>query len=247
MAYESLNEFIKEYDGKWGPPPDDWENRFPELGWDENRDLPLEEFVEMMDSGGDNEDDDEETLSLQKAEDILLSVKAIILEDFDAEDDDLEEHRFLILEDAYSDFWDLPGGHLEDDELLEEGLEREIEEETGLQLEGFKELFIRQLTLGDETKPVMFYFVKSSGKLELSEEHTDYSWVTLEEIDEYNLGVFADVIEDAFEVLYDDSRSDWGDTLDDSDMDEYNGEEDESDLDEEEEGDNDPNHSERRP
>ena len=48
-------------------------------------------------------------------------------------------------------FWSLPGGIVEDDELVVEGLVREVTEETGLAIEPGRLAFVRQI---DERRPV---------------------------------------------------------------------------------------------
>ena len=95
----------------------------------------------------------------------------------------------------------MPGGHIHDDEPIVEGLRREIREEAGLSdvvLNG--ELFTRDLKLGNTLRAVVFFSaVAESTDVKLSEEHTDYKWITANEIDDYNLGVFAPVIKEIIE------------------------------------------------
>ncbi|MBI2020142.1 NUDIX hydrolase [Candidatus Daviesbacteria bacterium] len=122
-------------------------------------------------------------------DDIKLSVKAII------ED---EAGRLLILKDRYSDFWDLPGGHVADGESLHDALVREVKEETNLDVIGAEELFTRELTLGKETKPVVFYKTGAEGIVHLSKEHNNFRWINQEHFDEYNLGVFSGIIHEYF-------------------------------------------------
>ena len=190
-------------------------DEFPLLDYDPASGMSEEEYVEWQqkmeleegddDDLGEEESGGDDDLTLEKASDeydMKLSVKAIILEDYDASNDE-DDHRFLILKDSGSDWWDLPGGHVAEGETLADGLFREVMEETGLTITDSEELFTKTLTLGKETKPVIFYFVEmeSDADLKLSEEHTDYEWITLDEAEDYNLGVFLDVIEEAFSIL----------------------------------------------
>jgi 8-oxo-dGTP diphosphatase len=119
--------------------------------------------------------------------DILLSAKAIIKKD----------GKILLLKDSKTKFWDLPGGHLKDNETLEEGLKREVKEETGLNLSSCKQLTTRQLKLGSETKPVCFYLCTADGELDISNEHKAFKWISLKDLDEYDTGKFEDIIEDS--------------------------------------------------
>jgi len=53
----------------------------------------------------------------------------------------IQDGKVLLLKrsdyvDKYAREWDLPGGHLQEDESSEQGLQREVEEETGLELHG---------------------------------------------------------------------------------------------------------------
>ena len=143
----------------------------------------------------DNSDPEDIDIELQKAadgEDIRLSTKVLLFN---------HDDKFLILEDAFSDWWDLPGGHVSEGELNIEGLEREVEEETQLSLVDIKEIFSKELTLGGELKAVVFYTANIGGNnvIQLSDEHTDSQWISMEESGHYNLGVFDDVIKEIFE------------------------------------------------
>lgn len=117
--------------------------------------------------------------------DVRLSVKAIIR---------TPDGHTLVLKDAYSEYWDLPGGHVQDGETLSDALQREVYEETGLTIKGMKEREVRVLTLGAETKPVVFYDVVAEGEIQISEEHHGYLWGVDAELDALNLGVFKEIL-----------------------------------------------------
>ena len=114
-----------------------------------------------------------------------------LLEDMDTEQvrkavliDD--EDKVLILRSSdknekHAGEWDLPGGHIHEGEGDIEGLKREVEEETALDIAS------PELVLHDRRKK--YYKTREySGTIELSDEHTEYEWVTIEELDSYNIG-----------------------------------------------------------
>jgi len=78
--------------------------------------------------------------------------------------------------------WDLPGGKVELGESFDRALLREVAEETGLTISLQRVVGAAQSELVD-TKVVYLimegYLV--TGKLQLSEEHSDYLWVTCQE------------------------------------------------------------------
>ena len=63
--------------------------------------------------------------------------------------------------------WDLPGGHLKEGESLPMGLEREVLEETGLELK-------RPVFLSTIDNLHFFYAMYDSQPIKISHEHTDY-------------------------------------------------------------------------
>lgn len=80
--------------------------------------------------------------------------------------------------------WDLPGGHIHNDESKEEGLEREIYEETSLVIHNPKQMNYNQI-------PNQFFYVIDDweGDVELSFEHDDFAWVDLKtELEDYPCG-----------------------------------------------------------
>jgi len=65
--------------------------------------------------------------------------------------------------------WDLPGGHLKEGESLPMGLNREVLEETGLELR--KPVFLSNI---DNLH--FFYAMYDSQPIKISHEHTDYKF-----------------------------------------------------------------------
>ena len=79
--------------------------------------------------------------------------------------------------------WDLPGGKLEWGENPEEGLQREIQEETGLSLINLQIYDVFSLIDVDgEFWTFLAYHCKTdSNQITLSFEHNEYKWVSREE------------------------------------------------------------------
>ena len=72
--------------------------------------------------------------------------------------------------------WDLPGGHLKDNESLFEGLEREVEEETGLSVSEPKLISI-------DNNLHFFYCNYDSQPVKISHEHTEYRFFDKNDLD----------------------------------------------------------------
>lgn len=107
-----------------------------------------------------------------------ISQKAIIKKD----------NTYLILlrspqSSVFPDHWDFPGGRLDENESLEEGLKREVKEETILDIEIGDKIFEYDMLVVD--RPTKFYIYDITtylGDVKLSKEHTEYRWVTKEEL-----------------------------------------------------------------
>ncbi len=76
----------------------------------------------------------------------------------------------------YAGEWDLPGGHLKEDENIIQGLKRETKEET--QLEIREPIFLMKL---DNLN--FFYERYNSQPVKISHEHTDYKFFSIKELD----------------------------------------------------------------
>ena len=80
--------------------------------------------------------------------------------------------------------WDLPGGHIQKGENFVDGAKRETKEETNLDISGLKSVKT------DEKDRIVKYFKanKYNGKISLDpEEHMDYKWVKIEDLDQYTV------------------------------------------------------------
>jgi len=92
-------------------------------------------------------------------------------------------------EDVYPDYWDIPGGTLEDGEDPEKGIQREIFEETGLSIENlslFGHISNIDITKNKQFVRLEFIAAFSSGEVSLNPaEHQEYKWVKLSELKNY--------------------------------------------------------------
>jgi len=86
-----------------------------------------------------------------------------------------------VISDASPWKWDLPGGHVEKDEAPEDALDREVWEETSLDLGKATKIYT-------DDKVIFYAAYEWEGKISLSHEHDDYKWINPEEITNYNIG-----------------------------------------------------------
>ena len=105
-----------------------------------------------------------------------------------------EDDEILILkrsadETSKQGYWDLPGGHIDpEDKSMEEGVLRELEEETGLKAPLASLQYVDKIKSDDADK---YYYATREwyGDVELTPnpktgvvEHTDAKWKTIDEI-----------------------------------------------------------------
>jgi 8-oxo-dGTP pyrophosphatase MutT (NUDIX family) len=86
-------------------------------------------------------------------------------------------------------WWDLPGGHLDGDEMPMEGAAREAEEEAGLTVRNLQKVGIKPIG-----RMVKYFFVTRDydGSVSLKPnpktgivEHDEYKWATIEELADF--------------------------------------------------------------
>jgi len=110
---------------------------------------------------------------LGEKDDIEAGTKALVFN---------EDGEILILKRAphmkwKPNVWDLPGGHLKEDEETIAGLKREVKEETGLNIKNI-------VDLGKVDKVTLFKCNVSGEdkKIKLDDENQDHKWIKPEDI-----------------------------------------------------------------
>lgn len=117
-----------------------------------------------------------------------------------------EKDKFLIVQEgipkAYG-LWNLPGGHLDNEESILEGAMREAKEETGLDIELIGILAIQRSLLNENIVKIVFNARKIGGNVKFDrEEILDCKWVTIEEFEKMDVNTlriaptFLDLVED---------------------------------------------------
>ncbi|MBU2589265.1 MAG: NUDIX domain-containing protein [Nanoarchaeota archaeon] len=94
---------------------------------------------------------------------------------------------FLILKrpsdkNSYPDYWNLPGGKLEENESETDCIKREVMEETSLSFFPFIKIMDMIDFEGKEKKVIVYLGETNNTNLKLNKEHTEYSWVNPKEI-----------------------------------------------------------------
>ena len=114
--------------------------------------------------------------------------------------------KFLIVEEIDSGkvVYNQPAGHIEANENIITALKREVKEETTLDIASPVQIY--------QQGRIKFYKTRQySGTIKLSEEHTEYKWVTIEELDSYTIG--AKFVKAAYAAFKTDDDSETGNNL----------------------------------
>ena len=99
-----------------------------------------------------------------------------------------QDGKYLVVKRAddshvFPGHWDFPGGKLEHDESPTEGLQREVKEETALDIESGKPKLVFVEKVPDHYALIIVYESKiTNGEIKLSKEHSDWKWVSGKEI-----------------------------------------------------------------
>jgi ADP-ribose pyrophosphatase YjhB (NUDIX family) len=123
----------------------------------------------------------------------------------------IEHNRILLVErgrETLKGYWSLPGGVLETGETLEQGIRREVREETGLVIEPLEVVEIFERILRDSDGRPEYHYVlidylcrPAGGSLEAADDVSRAEWVGKRSVSGYHLteGTL-EVIEKAFEL-----------------------------------------------
>jgi len=129
-------------------------------------------------------------------------------------------------EKVFPGLWTVPGGRLEQEDyinnpkdtrdawynVLEKVLEREIKEETGINIKDPSYLLSLAFVRPDNIPVTVnsFFCYYDSGEIKLSDELIDYKWVSVEELDQYPLiSGIREEIEMVDEQMRKGKRSSW--------------------------------------
>ncbi len=108
---------------------------------------------------------------------VLVTQKALILN---------SEGKLLALKDSTNKKWEFPGGHLEKGEQPEEGLKREVKEETGLEIKVETPVYSSayENRHGNWTFGVVYLCLVEEEDVSISQEHEEWGWIKPEEFRE---------------------------------------------------------------
>jgi 8-oxo-dGTP diphosphatase len=127
-----------------------------------------------------------------------ISLKAILMD---------KKGRILMMAKAEKNHWDLPGGKLDQGENMTKGLQREVLEETGLNVQVGTVIHVgaRNFDIPGKSDRVMIFYMcecdQSFEKIKLSAEHTDWRMIKLEDIDSNKLEINP-VVRDALQKAF---------------------------------------------
>ena len=86
---------------------------------------------------------------------------------------------------SYNEFWSIPGGHAKIDEKPLEAAKRESLEECGSDSGSEFSHFISYY--GKLAFHTFFFKIKEPFDVTLSDEHSDYKWIQIEDVEDYKL------------------------------------------------------------
>jgi 8-oxo-dGTP diphosphatase len=100
-----------------------------------------------------------------------------------------QERKCLILrlpmnEEFTRELWMLPGGRLEDDDQPISGLQREIREETCLEIEVISPVHVARWGIEEPHKYTVFFLCRTTdkGDITISNEHIEARWIDFNDV-----------------------------------------------------------------
>ncbi|WP_339787383.1 NUDIX domain-containing protein [uncultured Imperialibacter sp.] len=107
------------------------------------------------------------------------------------------ENKVLLCKSKkWGDKYVFPGGHIELGEKMEDALVREVKEETGLDIFDIQLISLQEAVYSDTFEAqkhfifIDFLCKTNSSDVVLNDEAEEFEWVSLEEIESYDLGGF---------------------------------------------------------
>lgn len=116
-----------------------------------------------------------------------------------------EANQFLMIQfgEDKGNKWHFPGGRLDKGDDSIDGLRREVEEETGLEIEVIKPLYTKVFDENDPKYGVFFLArCPSDANVKLSHEHVKYRWFGKDEIDNIDFWqrFYGEILRRVFEI-----------------------------------------------
>jgi len=104
----------------------------------------------------------------------------------------------------FGNIWEFPKGKVKENESFLEALEREVFEEIGFKFNSseYKKIFVGSIPLSNSyTLNIYTIFITEDFKIKLSEEHVEYRWVNLDNLNKVNidkrlLPIIKEILED---------------------------------------------------
>lgn len=109
----------------------------------------------------------------------------------------VQDGKVLAIQRRDNQHWEPPGGVLELDEAIEDGLRREVREETGLDVEPVRLTGVYK-NMARGIVALTFRCEVTGGRLGLSNETRDYAWLTPDEVRDRMSPAYAVRLLDAF-------------------------------------------------
>jgi 8-oxo-dGTP pyrophosphatase MutT (NUDIX family) len=92
------------------------------------------------------------------------------------------DQKQILLMKNQRNLWAIVGGHMEEGETPDEALKREVMEEASIEIDVICPFMV---TTQDDSVIITSVAMYKSGDIKLSEEHSDYKWLDLDELEAF--------------------------------------------------------------